>query len=346
MPLFSSLFARRPYSAIVCIDIGANTIGGAYTVFAPDSLPHTVYTKRVPIITHSGEEPSAAMIRALEVLGSALTREGAPSLLRATGSGSISGVLVSLDAPWQSTVLRTETMEEKTPFLFTKHTARTLLAKRTETPQDMTLVNESIIGTLLNGYETRQPYGKRAHRAAIMALSSYVKNEILSPVAATLRALYHIRAQYSITGTSLRYQAIREIFPHEHDAILLDAIGTEVTIALIRRGLLVAALEAPCAVPGSSEWTTTTVGLLRKVAVQYPLPRTIFILAEDTTSAAVSAACQSASFRSVWLTEKPPKLVFIKPSHVAALVTTALTPDIVLSFMAIYWKHHEAELRT
>ncbi len=346
MPLFSWPFKRRTYAAIVCVDIGANTIGGAYTVFQEQSLPHTLYAKRVPIIAHSGEEPGAAMIRALEVLGVALTREGAPALLRAMGSGHISGVLVSLDAPWQTTVLRTETIEEKSPFVFTKHTARTMLAQRTEIPNGMTLVNESIIGTLLNGYETRQPYGKRAHRATIMALSSFVRDEVLAPVAATLRALYHIRVQFSITGSSLRYQAIREIFPHENDAILLDAIGTEVSVTLIRRGLLVASLETPCAPPGSPEWTATTTNLLRQVAVQYPLPRTIFILAEDTTAAAVTAACRSPLFGSIWLTEKPPKLVFVRPSHLAALVTSSGTPDVVLSFMAIYWRRHEVGLRS
>lgn len=346
MPFFSLLAKKREHSVVVCIDIGANSIGGAYTVFQDGALPHTVYAKRVPIIAHTDETIDAAMIRALNVLGNALTTEGAPAVARATGSARVSAVLASLDAPWQTTTLRTETAEEKTPFVFTKHTARAMLSKHPSTPPDMTLVNESIIGTLLNGYETRQPYGKRAHRVAIMALSSFVKSDVLSSVASALRSLYHIRAQFSIAGSSLRYQAIREVFPHEGDAILLDAIGTEVSISLIRRGLLVASLDAQSALPGSPEWIESTTNLLRQVAVQYPLPRTIFTLTENTTAAAVKTACESHAFRSIWLTERPPTLVFVKPSHLSSLVTSAGTPDVVLSFMALYWQRHEEELRS
>lgn len=345
MPLFPRLFKKRTHSVIVCVDIGASTIGGAFVVFAEQTLPTIVYSKRVPIIAHSGENAGIAMLRALGVLGEALTREGSPLLLRATGSGSVSGVLVSLDAPWQTTVLRTETLDKRDSFVFTKHTARTMLATNASTPEDATLVNESIIGTLLNGYETRRPYGMHAHRATIIALSSYVPTSILESVGAELRSLYHTRAQFSIAGSSLRYQAIREAFPHEADALLLDTMGTEVSIALIRKGLLVATAEAPAGAPGTDAWNESTASLLRDIARQYPLPRTIFALAEEHAAETVRAACEGKAFATIWLTDRPPKIVFVKPSHLATLVTSNGAPDLLLYFMAIYWQHHEQEHR-
>jgi hypothetical protein len=330
---------------VACIDVGSGSVAGAYAVITADKPAMLLYAKRVPIIAHENEAPQAAMLRALAVVTSALIQEGAPVLRRAQGSGSTDAVLVSLDAPWQTTELRTESTETAVPFVFTKHTVRALLSARVSAPKGRTLVNESIIGTLLNGYETRNPYGQRAHRATVIALTSYVDESVLAAVGAALRSAFHTRALYSIAGSSLRYQAIRAVFSHEDDALVIDATNKEVSIALIRHGLLVATLDAAGGEPGSEAWQAAMTGQLRAIAKQYPLPRTIFVLSDEAQAERLRNAFAQKAFTALWLTDKPPTIVPVAPSHIASLVTNQSAPDLLLAFMAIYWSASTARGR-
>src|SRR3989344_1922524 len=120
MSFFGKLFHSTHAESLVFIDISAGSVAGAYAYYKGGEAPALVYTRRLPIEMHAGEPRERAMFRALEVLGSDLIREGAPSLARRAGRGSADNVLVSVDAPWQETRVRTESFERTTPFIFTK----------------------------------------------------------------------------------------------------------------------------------------------------------------------------------------------------------------------------------
>ncbi|HCG99375.1 MAG TPA: hypothetical protein DE036_06160, partial [Actinobacteria bacterium] len=158
MSFFGGLFTRKKrIESAVLIDISADSVAGAYAYAVEGELPVVLYTQRLPIETRAGEARARAMLRALQTLGETLIREGAPMLARATGSGSAAGFFVSVDAPWQKTSVRTEYLEQKTPFTFSKSLVAAALKRSRAASPDHVLVDESIIGTILNGYETRDP---------------------------------------------------------------------------------------------------------------------------------------------------------------------------------------------
>lgn len=323
------------------IDIAADSIAGAYVRYTESDPPVLLYTLRLPIEKKRGEQPEVAMLRALEVLGNELIREGAPILMRYTGSGSADHILVSVDTPWQETKIRTENFERKDPFVFTKSIVDTALEKTRVAPPGKILADESIIGIILNGYETRDPYGKKVHRATIVILTSFIEKTISDSIISTLRGLYHTKNISHIAGSSLRYQEMRVLFPHEREAFILDATGPLTSIALVRKSLFVALSEVSPAVANRS-WIHTVMNEFAEIAKSFPLPRTIFLLARESDVSSLRDTFYKESIGKLWLSDNPPKIVPVLASHIIGMVkqTTDAPPDLQLLFMALFSQHH------
>ena len=344
MSFFSRIFHPIRAESLVFIDVSAGSVAGAYARYNEGEAPALLYTRRVPLEIKSKEASELTMLRALKELGDVLIREGAPVLARNTGSGSADKILVSVDTPWQETKIRTERFERETPFSFTRGMVATAFEKMgTKTP-GKTLADESIIGTILNGYETREPYGKRVHRAAVIVLTSLIDEKISGGIAATLRSLFHTKNIFSITGNSLRYQAMRTAFPHEHDALILDTIGPLLSISLVRKNLLVAVTEVSDATSTNSDlWIKKVTEELTELAKQYPLPRTIFLLAQEQDISSLEKALNAAKLGGLWLSDNPPKVVPILASHIIGSIRQVATtpPDLQLLLMALYWQNRD-----
>jgi hypothetical protein len=347
MSFFGKFFQTTHKQSLVLIDISAGSIAGAYVHYQDNQKPAMLFTRRLPIEITSDEPHEKAMLRALEMLGQILVREGAPALARYTGSGTADAILVSVDAPWQATNVRTEVLERKTPFIFTRAMVATAIDKTSVTAPGKMLVDESIIGTVLNGYETRQPYGKKVHRASIIVLTSLIDEKVSGSIVTQLRKLFHTRNILSIASSSLRYQAMRVAFPHERSAIILDAIGPLLSIALVRRGLLVAVTEVAESISAKD-----TAALVQKIieefnelAKRYPLPRTIFLIDQAEDVAALEKGLNAAKLAGLWLSDNPPTIVSVFADHISEFVkqVTPTPPDLPLLLMALYWAHRSSK---
>lgn len=341
--LFGGIFGGAKKEPLVLIDINAGSVGGAYVVYNADAFPTIVYQIRTTIEIRSDEPQEKAMLRCLAITIEELITKGAPALLRITGSGRAGTVLVSVDAPWQETRIRAEAFERSTSFIFTKAMLSMALEKTSVTPPGKTLADESIIGTVLNGYETHAPFGKRVHRATVLILTSFIPIDVSDAIVDALRNAFHTRHILSIAGTSLRYQALRALFAHERSAIVLDAIGPCISIALVRKGMLV---ETADIINGVAErqtnvWVEEVRAKLTSFATQFPLPRTIFLLSQEDDAPYLEGALTAASLSALWLSDQPPKIVPVLASHLQPHLRLLehVSTDIPLMLMAYYWKH-------
>jgi len=339
---------KRGESAVL-IDIASDSVAGAYVRYTEGETPILLYARRLPVEARKDEPRERAMERALLILGNELIREGAPILMRATGSGNAETILVSLDTAWQETRVRIENFERKEPFVFTRSIVETALEKTCVVPPEKTLADESIIGTILNGYETRDPFGKKIHRASIIILTSLIDKNISDEIISSIRGLYHTKNILTIAGSSLRYQAMRVAFPHEREALILDATESLVSIALIRKGLFIALSEVSCSSSSAngSSWIDTVKGEFAKISERYPLPRTIFLLAREQEISSLRQMLDDANLGNLWLSDNPPKIVSVLASHIAGFVrqATDTPPDLQLFLMALYFQYRQPEQR-
>ncbi len=328
--------------SIVLIDISAGSVAGAYAHYKKGEMPTLLYTQRLPIELHDGEPHETSMLRTFSTLGNTLIREGAPILMRSTGSGSADAILVSIDTPWQETKIRTESFEQKSDFVFTKKMVSAVLEKTSITPPGKVLADESVIGTVLNGYETREPYGRKVHRASVIILTSLIKQKVSDGIVTVAKSLFHTKNIFSIAGSSLRYQAVRRMFSHERDALILDAMGSLISVALVRKNLLVAVAEVSGVVAGDDDLRIKKImDEFAELARQYPLPRTIFLLSQERGSSFLEEAFKTPKLGGLWLSDNPPKVVPVLASHITGFVRqiTTTPPDLPLLLTAFFYQH-------
>lgn len=348
MSFFNNLFRHKNSESVVLIDIGAASVGGAYVHYTEKDSPTLLYNRRVPIEAREGEPHGRAMLRALSVLGEILIREGAPVLSHAIGKGTVDLILVSVDSPWQETSVRTEHFGADAPFVFTKNLITKAIEKNVHEIPEKLLADESVIGTILNGYETISPYGKKVHRASAIVLTSLIERKIADNILSIIQNLYHTKRILPITGSSLRYQAMRTAFPHENNALILDATGPLTSVILIRKGLFLAISEILDSLTGGTTWVDKVTRECAEIAKNYPLPRTIFLLAPESQIEELQGKLAAANLGSLWLSDNPPKTISILASHIAGSVQHAPTvsPDLLILLMTLYYQTKRKESLT
>lgn len=343
MGLFAGLFrGREKRTSAVLMDVSTDSVAGAYATFSSRSMPTVHYVRRIPVEPRHGELVERAMLRALRALSDTLIREGAPVLTRASGSGRASTLLVSVDAPWQRTSVRTVHIEKEGRFTFTRELVAEAVGKN-RASSDRLLVDESVVGAVLNGYETRDPYGKKANRASVVVLTSLIDAQITKHITAVLREAYHAEDIRYVGGNALRFQALYSAFPHEHDALIIDATNPHASLMLVRKGVFVALADIPVA-SGEKPWLRNLAHELSQIARNYPLPRVVFLLAREADAASIREALDGAHLEKLWLSDNPPKIIPVLANHLAGLVRQAQTAaaDAQLLLMATYYHEREA----
>lgn len=347
MRLFGTLFSAKQARSVVFIEIAADSIGGAYARFEGERVPLMVYTKRVPLEPRADAEgqpepASATLARSLATLGDALIKEGAPTLGRATGSGSADEVVVSIAAPWQEAAIRVEKFEgppgrEGKPFTFTHSLLKDALAGSAAVPTGKVLVDEAVIATILNGYETARPFGRKVSRASVMILAAVVDAAIAETAATSVRALYHTHATQLTSYARAEYAGVRGLFPHEEEHLIIEVRGGVTTLLLVKRNCLVGVVT----IPPSSDWMGTLKAALDALSASNPLPHTLFLLANDAERDALKQAIVEAHFETFWLSEGAPRVIPLAPELLAPLVTLSaeVTPDLFLSLLVLFYKN-------
>jgi len=141
---------------------------------------------------------------------------------------------------------------------------------------------------------------------------------------------------------------MRSIFPHEHSAIIVDAFGPLISIALVRKDFLVAVAEVPNmnAENNSSAWLRKLVDEFVGLSERYPLPRTIFLLAPESKISALNKVLFSPTLSGLWLSDNPPSIVLVPASHISGHVklTETASPDLQMLLMAIYYQNRAASV--
>ncbi len=378
MAMFSS---KAAHTSVALIDINSSSVGGALAHIEHNGQPTVYYSNRLPIEIHGEENISAAMLRTLDELADILIKKGAPILRQETKSGHVDHVFISVGAPWQATAVRTEHVNEAKEFVFTKAFLTEITRKSSAVQEGYMLSGESVIATLLNGYEVERPFGKKVTRAELIILSSLVEKEIADAIEGVLRETYHTHALTLTAFAPVAYTVFRDLFPHEKDFLVLDVSGEATDIAFVKRALLVdvasvnhgvnelmqkahdAAKSISIAVKpaintdilpnarfvkevemSQQAWLDTIATTLRTFSTKNALPRTLFLLAEDESRDYLKNLLDSPTLRSLWLTDEPLAIIPILQPQFSAFVKSRgeAGSDIYLSLLALFASKQQA----
>ncbi len=344
MSFFSTLFRTSRNESVVLIHIAADSVAGAYVRYTGNDLPTILYSHREPIGHSDSGSAEPAMLRTLEVVATTLERDGTPALVRAAGSHAVTQVFVSIDAPWQETLVRSEQVTQEKDFVFTKRLVADTLQKATTVSSGRSPVEVAIVGTVLNGYETKDPYGKRVRHASIIILTSYTSQQVSDTVHSILQSLFHTKAIILSSGSSSRYQGIHAAFPHEGDGLVVDTIGSVPSSMLIRGNLLVATSEMRKDTAGAATIDPSGEEFRRafgEIAKNFPLPRIVFLIARDEEMELMKKKLEAMKAGTLWLSENPLRIIPILTKTLAGLVRQGATmsTDLSLLLIALQYQH-------
>jgi hypothetical protein len=351
---------KKASTNVAVIDIRSSSIGAAYATLYKNAAPHVVYSARIPLDPHATEPMADALPRTLDAVLNQLVKTGAPILHKASGSGRVEKVLVTFTAPWHSSKVYSRVIERDKQFLFTRQALEEALKEARPVEENHSSVSEIVIATLLNGYEVANPFNKRVKRAEMIVLASSLEDGFMELVAKAVRkALHQSHIEFGAFMPEA-YGILRDIYPHQKDFLVLDVGNEATDLLLAKHGLLVSVNCIPHGVgeiaraargiglsspnvptaPGETSMidamrNTTfeskveqaeqvflnevklTLGALAK---QEPLPRTVFLLAEESVRDFLKRLLDAPDLRSLWLSDESISIMPIQPVQFAPYI--------------------------
>jgi hypothetical protein len=343
---------KKASTNVAVVDIRSSSVGVAYAMLGKGA-PRLVCSVRHPLDPHATEPLLDALPRTLEKVLHQLVTTGAPILHKASGSGKVDKVLVTFSAPWHSSRVYSHVIEQDRSFVFTRQFLNESLKEKGEQVANHTSVSEIVIATMLNGYEVQNPFNKRVKRAELILLSSSLDDDLMEVVGKLVRkALHQSHIEFGAFMPEA-YGILRDIYPHQRDFVLMDVGNEATDMLLAKHGLLVSVssvlhgvgeiaraargvgLSSPNVpvAPNSATmldpsrnlsfeakveqaeqvWLNEIKFAMSEVARQEPLPRTVFLISEESVKDFLARLLDAPDLRSLWLSDEALAIVPVLP---------------------------------
>lgn len=356
-------FFRKRTRTVALIDVGSASVGGAYATIPEDDIPAIWYTAREKVTLREDRFLLSDLERALATLAGRLAREGAAALARSTGSAVIDDIVVSVAAPWEDTRVDARVIERKRTFTFSRALIADTFEKETSRiPAGGVLVDHAVIATLLNGYETNEPFGKRATRADLVVLTTTLDEQVLLAIRAAITRAYNRKEMRIVGFPFVAYTVLRDTYPHERDYLIVDVTGEATDIAMVKRGVLIGVANCECGlnrllrvahgdgratsaapleemrtlVPGDvarqgndarlaaakETWRNGFRRVVTDYAARFPLPQTVFLLADAEARGFMQRLITETPLPELRLSDTPFSVIPVTPDQFAPYVHT------------------------
>lgn len=250
------------------IDIGSSSVGAALVSASKGVAPKILFSTRAPIALQNNSDRKdslAAMVSALDPAIKAVSDKHIPA--------HKSHIFFS--SPWyvsETNILKTD---HDAPVTITRH-AIEQIAKEAEknfvagSKSDGEVVEHRIIRTRLNGYETQNPYNKKAKSVELAFYISIVNRDVLESVRRVVGKYFHIRNNEVSSFPLAAWNTISRILPAERDFLIVDVRGEMTDVSLVTDGALIKNLSFPqgkdslikSVVDGSGQSPTAALSLL------------------------------------------------------------------------------------
>lgn len=251
-----ALFQRRPKNGqhfVIVFDIGSGSIGGAFVSLTPEKPPEIIFATRKEIpFQEKLNFPRflALMVKTLEEMFTAMQKAG--------GGVKVTQAFCVLASPWYASQTRLVRYNQPEPFTITEKGMAKLIQKEIELFRDSKLFARSKVGDALpeimeskniqiklNGYEVRDPFGKRVNDLEIALYISMIPANIYQSINASIMKFWSVPNVHFASFAFLGFDTIRDIFSDESSFLFMD-ISSEVTdITLAKDNVLLESISFP-----------------------------------------------------------------------------------------------------
>lgn len=367
--MFGFFGAPQKKSALL-IDIGSSSIGGAFAVYPVNGSPVIPYAVREEILFQNDAPGDVHMLRALETVVNHLDEEGRAVLERTEKIRTVDQVFISIDAPWQETRIESKVIGDGKAFVFSRETLSAVVAKRTPLPEGEKELQSQVVATLLNGYQTTEPFGKRVDRAEVILLSSSMHGDTMGLVSRAVKRFGARKGAHLAPSQSVAHAVLRAQYPHDKDFLLVLVSDEATNVLFAKQGILMDARSVPIGLSGlethhplrtlpvngvlpetpeehtppppsnEAEWTAGITGVLKEFATRHALPRIVFLAANDGSAGSLKRFLDTPEMHALWLSDEPLTIIPVISRLLSSLIKHQgqADADVMLDLNALYAK--------
>ncbi len=252
-----SFFSPKKESEVaLVIDIGSGSVGGALVLLSRVHAPTVLYTFRSEIPFQeevSGLRLLSLMLQALTEVVTAVSHEGFTQAGFGTSRPTIRETTISLSAPFVVSKTSFLRLHNEKPTKITaavfesllEHAHKETLASGETILEGSTQIEQKLIQSTLNGYETSAPYGKTAQAAEFVVFEGYSLLRVTEKIHDILLTHVHSKHVSFHSFELITFIALRELYSYEKDFLLADISGEQTEFSMIRKGVPVESLTFP-----------------------------------------------------------------------------------------------------
>lgn len=364
------LFGAKKQSIALTIDIGSTSIGGAFVVFKDGETPLMPYMVRESIDFPDEKRSPVCMVRALETVMNALDEQGLPALSRTARTHHVDRVFVSLSSPWQDIRVETKVIADGKPFVFSREMLANAVRGRASLADERKELQVEVTATLLNGYQTDSPFGKRAERAEILLLSSSMDGETMGLVNRATKRFGARQGTLISPLQSLAHAVLRAQYPHDkdfllmvvsdeatdvlfaHHGIIMDATSIGIGLARINRsrketmrtlrvneGPTETSDEAVTITPeDEGAWAGLVTDALKEFATRHALPRMVFLVTNDGSADSLKRLLDTPQMHALWLSDEPLTIIPVVTKLLSSFIhhQGSADADVMLDLVTLF----------
>lgn len=247
--MYKMFFGKRQKNISLILDLGSGSVGGAL-VQAGESNANIMHSIRIPIGIYSDssyEKLSSILINVTEEVVKSLVHEG-----HNLHMGKLREAHCFLASPWYGSRVSHSIINNPEPVTVSEAFLKDALSKNVEkntfnlnqTEKDYLLsgklnaLENKVLGITLNGYEIKNPYGKKARIIETNSYISFSSAELIRKIEEIIFTYTHTHTSYKSFMLSLFY-FVREFFSQETDYVLFDLTGEMTDIAFVSKGNII-----------------------------------------------------------------------------------------------------------
>ena len=248
MGIFSK--EKEESKVVLILDIGSSSIGGAL-VETGDGTYKTIFSTNEQLVIEENiniDRLFSLTIKSLDIILGRIFNQHLPAPSR---------IICVLPSLWHVLEIRRIGISKNTPFLFTPKLADELLRKEATLFQEehsndygdllkdgMEPMELKTMKTVLNGYHTDSPFGKRAKELEMSVFISFAPRDVLEKLRNTIHKYFHNMELKFSSSILISFTGTRDMSP-QSDFLLVEAGGEITDVSIIKRGELCGSVSFP-----------------------------------------------------------------------------------------------------
>lgn len=223
---------------IILFDFRSSSVAASIMSTHPDSdVPTILFTQREHYYFTEAPKADEFINRAHVALKKCIKAIHAFKTTDPNLEHTVSEVHVLYGAPWYTPDFLDIHYEQDKNFTFSKELLTKIVKHATKDLENNTpgtIIEKNVASILINGYETNEPFNKKARDVKMSFYLSYVSEETKNDIEQIIKDGFHVDEIYSHSHTSVLYSFLKQNFHATDNYVLLDVSGEMTEITIIR----------------------------------------------------------------------------------------------------------------